>query len=524
MKDKQENLDELNQENKTGQTPKMGDETKEKKQEIKEIFLKNREIQTEKEVTIEEELYPKQEDALINKMIIWGDAKNKYEALSLISEHKKLIIARKKQDFNPEGIPHFLYNYKLEGPYDTWYIIQDINNEAKKEIPLLIEKDAEIKQFIKLLQEKGIPKIDFAQTLHKEHFLNLSNFDYNEDLFKDLKLLFEEIKKDTKRLALLIYAIKDKFPQLWFWFEWDIIPFRVSQQIKGQYPKEWRSYPKEWRTKKQEKEVWNFDLSSKEESFNLTNDEERFNRVMWKKVKYQTSPNCDSTGKRTDHYFSRVFFDYNDEKAHTIDIKDNEKIPRPWTNYAKSHMIWNIIFDICLLTAVHGEEYFKVFAENLEESTKNVQESSNGYLKDIWIKQLFKEKYNEAKETMPWVFSILKGYSPESLNNIDVDMEHKSLTYIDERSERWASGGIGRYSQVVLRIDGREYKKEFQYRDKFNGVNDKYQYNFEKVKIISIEENEYKLIIKINAIPHDSKYGWEIVTFKVNKWLTKKLL
>jgi len=462
-----------------------------------------------------EKEYPQERRDLVEEMIEVGEAENKKEALSLIAKREQQVTEWQNSDFDPEAIPEFLYRYGLNNEYDTSYFIQSINERAAQEFQEVFESDPEVKRFVELLRENGNPHIDIAETPDGERFLNLSRFKYDDELFQKLYSIFEEIKEDKERLATLVYAMKDNFPEVWFGFEPGDMPFRVKKQQQGWHKRNWLG-------KDDYAESGKYDYSSRTEAIHNPGGEprKRFNRMMGREIEYSTAPS--KTKSDSDYYFSSRGQDWDTARSKEYQPRvGKHDLPKPpLMNYARRS---GITFDQNLIAAVYGEEYLENLVDNLETSAKKIKQESAQFRQNIEMRKLFQGRLDEAKEAMPEAVEMLQEqFGGNQLENVDFDIDNKLLAYVDERSEYGSSGGVGRFSQVVLWADGKEYKKEYQYRDRYSESNDDYKFNFREVKIKSVEKQGDSLHVEIEAIPGKS-YGSTNVEFKAVETNTETL-
>lgn len=462
-----------------------------------------------------------------------------------ITEAKKLVdtyLAEIKdwiaKQFDPGSIPECMHQYGFEF-FPIFDLCRMANDAVRDECQKFIAEDEDIQRFIGTLKRCKI-KYDFFVADGNKYFFDKTHFAYDEGLFTQLKNIFDVIKLDKRRLVALFLAVRNAYPEAWYGCERTFERFAYQTEL---FPDGWyKGSELEWLPARN-------DRVARMNEKGLEDIAYIFFRVMGEDFDLRCEHNCDSTGHYDSDYISKAyrngkFSDNGKEFFFKVERKYEQgtfslySLPiiaeESWErspNYSNAdfveiqtadgksertihlnfldHLRW---LDTELLFVAKGSDYVAQITHNLETAAEQIK---SDYYK-VKRERLITETLAKFKEP-GLVKEFVESCDMHRLETMDYDPDHNLIVYIDGRSEHGSSGGVAEFSRVMLWHKGEVTYKEYQYRDRYNGANDRYEFSFASAKIEKVESSSGKLIVAIKAIPEQKKYSPIILTLTVEQ-------
>lgn len=153
------------------------------------------------------------------------------------------------------------------------------------------------------------------------------------------------------------------------------------------------------------------------------------------------------------------------------------------------------------LVALVGEEKGKLIADGFAETQdllKVINEAKETERKIIGI---LGERYQQVLETMPEAIPFLTDLNLDQRQEVEIDLESKTIALTKNRSEWGNSGGTANFSRVIVWSDSQSQEREFQYTDRYDRNKDNWRYYFGEVSIDGVQDDESKSMrtVKITA-------------------------
>ena len=421
--------------------------------------------------------------------------------------------------FNPKEIPEFLFDYGTKN-IPTFYICLLANEVIESGVEKAILENKEVQSFIELLSKCKI-KYDYFVAKGGKFYMDWTCFAYDSDIFPELEKIFNKIKGDKKSFFTLALAIKKSFPEAWYGCKKEWPRFNYHTQIFKNYSGEGLGF-----LESSDDPVYQM----KQKSGNIFYI---IKKIMGMNIGVAESPNRDSNGL-FDHYYIAEVNDrpvepvfWNGENFPFCPIEEGLKIPLYYSIYSEAKRVFvkdgkgNIveIKDGYCLKQIDWIGHYIVFGE---EHTKEMSENFENSMKEI-VKLGRKREEESIRRNMAKNFegnAIALGFIEEleiyQIKSADYNSKEGVIVYVDERSEYGASGGIARFSQIKLWVNGATDMKEFQYRDRYSASNDNYAYDFKEVKILDIERiSKNQLSVRVQAKPGNKSFSPIEIEFSI---------
>lgn len=181
-------------------------------------------------------------------------------------------------------------------------------------------------------------------------------------------------------------------------------------------------------------------------------------------------------------------------------------LKREGTNYS------NVLVDNITIFSAFGKERAELLLQNLRVTCQMAEEAEEQELLTKLQFEKWGDDYTRAQEELPELLEFAKGLDAK---HTGVNFEKKVAVFLEKRSHYGGSGGIARQSVITVWANGQSESRQYQYKDQYTWKKDNPSNDFKSLEVISIEEGEQIVSIKVKAIAYNGDHKEESFELKV---------